>query len=49
MLTDLPDEVLATPVPAETTRERQPTLDEMERPGISRKALWQEHKRCGMD
>jgi len=31
MLTDLPDEVLATPVPAETAPARQPTLDEMER------------------
>ncbi len=31
MLTDLPDDVLSTPVPAAATRERQPTLDEMER------------------
>ena len=30
-LTDLPDEVLATPVPIETAPHRQPTLDEMER------------------
>jgi len=31
MLTDLPDEVLATPVPADQAPDRQPTLDEMER------------------
>ena len=31
MLTDLPDEVLATPVPADKAPDRQPTLDEMER------------------
>jgi DNA-binding NtrC family response regulator len=30
-LTDLPDEVLATPAPAEKAPERQPTLDDMER------------------
>jgi DNA-binding NtrC family response regulator len=30
-LTDLPDEVLATPAPAEKGPDRQPTLDEMER------------------
>ena len=31
MLTDLPDEVLATPAPADKAPDRQPTLDEMER------------------
>ena len=31
MLTDLPDEVLATPAPAEKAPDRQPTLEEMER------------------
>jgi len=31
MLTDLPDEVLATPVPADKAPDRQPTLDDMER------------------
>jgi len=31
MLTDLPDEVLATPAPAHQPPDRQPTLDEMER------------------
>jgi two-component system response regulator AtoC len=31
VLTDLPDEVLATPVPTEQAPDRQPTLDEMER------------------
>ncbi len=30
-LTDLPDEVLATPVPVEQTPDRQPTLDDVER------------------
>jgi DNA-binding NtrC family response regulator len=30
-LTDLPDEVLATPTPNDTAAERQPTLDEIER------------------
>jgi len=30
-LTDLPDEVLATPVPADKAPDRQPTLDDMER------------------
>ena len=69
MLTDLPDEVLATPAPADKPLDRQPTLDDMERRyvaatlravhgnqtqaaarlGISRKALWERRKRCGID
>jgi DNA-binding NtrC family response regulator len=31
LLTDLPDEVLATPAPADKAPDRQPTLDDMER------------------